>query len=239
VADSVISVRGLRKSYDGFEAVRGIDLEVGSGEVFAFLGPNGAGKTTTIECCEGLRRPDAGTVRVLGLDPDRDGARLRPRVGVQLQDGGLPAGARAGEVLQHVAALHAHPVESARLAAELGLEPVLGTTVRRLSGGERRRLALALAVVGRPEIVFLDEPTAGLDVESRHEVWRELEAYAAAGHTILLTTHYLEEAEELASRVVLLTRGCIVAEGSPAELAARVNADGLEEAFLLMTEAGR
>src|SRR3954452_23199659 len=149
--------------------------------VTAVLGPNGAGKTTTIECCEGLRRPDAGTVRVLGLDPDRDGALLRPRVGVLLQDGGLPTGARAGEVLRHVAALHAHPIEPARLAAELGLEPVLGTTVRRLSGGQRQRLALALAVVGRPEIVFLDEPTAGLDPQARLAVWSLVRSLPGAG----------------------------------------------------------
>src|SRR5690349_8721984 len=160
-ADDAVVVRGLERSYGSVHAVRGLDLSAARGAVTAVLGPNGAGKTTTIECCEGLRRPDAGRVRVLGLDPDRDGALLRPRVGVLLQDGGLPTGARAAEVLEHVAALHADPVEPARLAAELGLEGVLRTTVRRLSGGQRQRLALALAVVGRPEVVLLDEPTAG------------------------------------------------------------------------------
>src|SRR3954454_16741697 len=148
VPDDALEIDGLVKRYGDRTVVDGLCLTAARGAVTAVLGPNGAGKTTTIECCEGLRRPDAGAVRVLGLDPDRDGALLRPRVGVLLQDGGLPTGASAGEVLRHVAALHADPVDPARLAAELGLEPVLGTTVRRLSGGQRQRLALALAVVG-------------------------------------------------------------------------------------------
>src|SRR3954453_1409493 len=139
--DDAVVVRGLVRSSGAVRAVDGLALTAARGQVTAVLGPNGAGKTTTIECCEGLRRPDAGSVRVLGLHPARDGGMLRPRVGVMLQDGGLPTGARAGEVLRHVAALHARPVDPARLAADLGLEPVLRTTVRRLSGGERRRLA--------------------------------------------------------------------------------------------------
>jgi ABC-2 type transport system ATP-binding protein len=214
----VITASGLRKSYGPVEAVRGIDLDVGQGEIVAFLGPNGAGKTTTIECCEGLRRADAGSVRVLGLDPVRDGTRLRPRVGVLLQDGGLPTGARAGEVLRHVAALHAHPVDPARLATDLGLEPVLRTTVRRLSGGQQRRLALALAVVGRPEIVFLDEPTAALDPHARLAVWDLIRSLREAGVAVVLTTHLMDEAERLADRVVVVDAGHVVAEGTPAEL---------------------
>jgi ABC-2 type transport system ATP-binding protein len=218
VSDAALQIDGLVKRYAGRTVVDGLCLTAARGAVTAVLGPNGAGKTTTIECCEGLRRPDAGTVRVLGLDPDRDGARLRPRVGVQLQDGGLPTGARAGEVLRHVAALHAHPVEPARLAAELGLEPVLGSTVRRLSGGERRRLALALAVVGRPEIVFLDEPTAGLDPHARLAVWSLIRSLREAGVAVVLTTHLMDEAERLADRVVVVDAGRVVAEGTAAEL---------------------
>jgi len=213
-----VEVTGLVKRYDGRTVVDGLTLRADAAAVTAVLGPNGAGKTTTIECCEGLRRQDAGTVRVLGLDPDRDGALLRPRVGVLLQDGGLPTGARAGEVLAHVAALHADPVEPARLAAELGLEPVLRTTVRRLSGGQRQRLALALAVVGRPEVAFLDEPTAGLDPQARLAVWSLIGSLREAGVAVVLTTHLMDEAERLADRVVVVDGGRVVAEGTPAEL---------------------
>jgi ABC-2 type transport system ATP-binding protein len=218
VSAPAVEVTGLVKRYGGRSVVDGLTLHAHRGVVTAVLGPNGAGKTTTIECCEGLRRPDAGTVRVLGLDPERHGARLRPRVGVLLQDGGLPTGARAGEVLRHVAALHAHPVEPARLAAGLGLEPVLGTTVRRLSGGQRQRLALALAVVGRPEIVFLDEPTAGLDPQARLAVWALIRSLREARVAVVLTTHLMDEAERLADRVVVVDAGRVVAEGTPAEL---------------------
>ena len=213
-----VEVTGLVKRYDGRTVVDGLTLRADAAAVTAVLGPNGAGKTTTIECCEGLRRQDAGTVRVLGLDPDRDGALLRPRVGVLLQDGGLPTGARAGEVLAHVAALHADPVEPARLAAELGLEPVLRTTVRRLSGGQRQRLALALAVVGRPAVAFLDEPTAGLDPQARLAVWSLIGSLREAGVAVVLTTHLMDEAERLADRVVVVDGGRVVAEGTPAEL---------------------
>jgi ABC-2 type transport system ATP-binding protein len=218
VSDAALEIDGLVKRYAGRAVVDGLCLIAARGAVTAVLGPNGAGKTTTIECCEGLRRADAGTVRVLGLDPDRDGALLRPRVGVLLQDGGLPTGAHAGEVLRHVAALHAHPVDPARLAADLGLEPVLRTTVRRLSGGQRQRLALALAVVGRPEIVFLDEPTAGLDPHARLAVWSLIRSLREAGVTVVLTTHLMDEAERLADHLVVVDAGRVVAEGTPAEL---------------------
>jgi ABC-2 type transport system ATP-binding protein len=218
VSDAALEIEGLVKRYGGRTVVDGLSLTADRGTVTAVLGPNGAGKTTTIECCEGLRRPDAGTVRVLGLDPLVDGARLRPRVGVMLQDGGLPMGAGAGEVLSHVAALHARPIEPALLAATLGLEPVLRTTVRRLSGGQRQRLALALAVVGRPELVVLDEPTAGLDPQARLAVWSLVRNLRAAGVTVLLTTHLMDEAERLADRVAVVDAGRVVAEGTPAEL---------------------
>jgi ABC-2 type transport system ATP-binding protein len=218
VSAPAVEVVRLVKRYGGRTVVDGLTLTAAAGAVTAVLGPNGAGKTTTVECCEGLRRPDAGSIRVLGLDPVRDGARLRARVGVMLQDGGLPTGARAGEVLQHVAALHAAPLDPARLAAVLGLEAVLGTTVRRLSGGQRQRLALAAAVVGRPELVFLDEPTAGLDPQARLAVWELVRALREAGVAVVLTTHLMDEADRLADHVVVVDAGRVVAQGSPAEL---------------------
>jgi ABC-2 type transport system ATP-binding protein len=213
-----LEVTGLVKRYGDRTVVDGLDLTAAAGAVTAVLGPNGAGKTTTIECCEGLRRPDAGDVRVLGLDPARQGPALRARVGVMLQDGGLPTGARAGDLLRHVAALHARPLDPRALAATLGLEPVLRTTVRRLSGGQRQRLALAAAVVGRPELVFLDEPTAGLDPQARLAVWDLVRTLRVAGVAVVLTTHLMEEAERLADDVVVVDHGRVVARGTPAEL---------------------
>jgi len=218
VSAPALEVSGLVKRYDGRTVVDGLSLTAAAGAVTAVLGPNGAGKTTTVECCEGLRRPDAGDVRVLGFDPVRDGARLRPRIGVMLQDGGLPTGARAGEVLAHVAALHASPLDHLALARALGLEPVLRTTVRRLSGGQRQRLALAAAVVGRPELVFLDEPTAGLDPQARLAVWGLVRSLREAGVAVVLTTHLMDEAERLADHVVVVDHGHVVAQGTPAEL---------------------
>jgi ABC-2 type transport system ATP-binding protein len=213
-----LSVAGLVKRYGSRAVVDGLSFEARRGTVTAVLGPNGAGKTTTVECCEGLRRPDGGHVRVLGLDPWRDAGRLRPRVGVMLQDGGLPTGARAGEVLRHVAALHARPLPPAELLDLLGLTSHAGTTVRRLSGGQKQRLALAAAVVGRPELAFLDEPSAGLDPQSRLAVWALVERMRADGVAVVLTTHLMDEAERLADRVVVLDAGRVVADGTPAEL---------------------
>jgi len=215
------------KAYRGRRVVDGLSLTAAAGAVTAVLGPNGAGKTTTVECCAGLRSPDAGVVRVLGLDRDRHAAALRCRVGVMLQDGGLPNGARAGEVLRHVAALHERPLPVAALLDELGLTDHAGTTVRRLSGGQRRRLALACAVVGRPELVFLDEPSAGLDPQSRLAAWGLVERLRDAGAAIVLTTHLMEEAERLADLVVVVDAGRVVAEGSPRALVSgRAGTDG-------------
>ncbi|WP_342771405.1 ABC transporter ATP-binding protein [Georgenia muralis] len=217
---AALRVRGLRKAYGPREVVRDLDLTAAAGRITAVLGPNGAGKTTTVECCEGLRRPDGGTVEVLGLDRAAPGAaaRLRERVGVMLQDGGLPMAPRAGAVLDHVAALHTDPVDTGGLLARLGLTDVRGTPVRRLSGGQRQRLALAVAVAGRPELVFLDEPSAGLDPQSRLAVWDLLRELRAAGTSIVLTTHLMTEAEELADHVVVIDDGRVIAEGTPAEL---------------------
>ncbi|HEY6796049.1 MAG TPA: ABC transporter ATP-binding protein [Kineosporiaceae bacterium] len=215
---AALAVDGLVKRYGERTVVDGLRLVVARGTVTAVLGPNGAGKTTAIECCEGLRRPDAGTIRVLGLDPWRDATALRPRVGVMLQDGGLPTGARAAEVLGHVAALHARPLPADELLEVLGLTPHARTTVRRLSGGQRQRLALATAVVGRPDLVFLDEPSAGLDPQARLAVWQLVERLRTDGVTVLLTTHLMDEAERLADHVVVMDGGQVVAEGTPAAL---------------------
>ena len=211
-------VSGLVKGYRGRAAVAGLELTAVRGAVTAMLGPNGAGKTTTVECCEGQRRPDRGTVRVLGLDPLTDGRALRPRVGVMLQDGGLPNTVPAGQVLRHVAAMYAEPRDPGELAARLGIDAFASTQVRRLSGGERQRLALAAAAVGRPEVAFLDEPTAGLDPQARLAVWDLVAELAGAGTAIVLTTHQMAEAEELADHVVIIDDGRDVASGSPAEL---------------------
>lgn len=208
----------LRKAYGPRTAVDGLSFRAERGRVTALLGPNGAGKTTTVEICEGFRRPDAGQVRVLGLDPVRDERRLKPRIGVMLQSGGFYPGARAGEMLRHVAALARHPLEPDLLLDRLGLTAVRRTACRRLSGGERQRLALALAVVGRPETVFLDEPTAGLDVQARRATWDLVTELREAGVGILLTTHAMDEAERLADHVVIVDSGRVVAEGTPQEL---------------------
>src|SRR4051812_21379626 len=159
--DDAVVVRGLVRSYGAVRAVDGLDLTARRGQVTAILGPNGAGKTTTVECCEGLRRPDQGTVRVLGVDPATAGPEHRARVGVMLQDGGLPTGARAAALVHHVARLHARPTAPRRLCTDLGIDAFARTTVRRLSGGQRQRVALACALVGRPDVLFLDEPSAG------------------------------------------------------------------------------
>jgi len=218
-SSAALEVRGLVKRYDGRAVVDGLDLTASSGQVTAVLGPNGAGKTTTIECCEGLRTPDGGTIRVLGLDPVADAAALRPRVGVMLQDAGLPTGAPALAVLRHVASMYADPRPVDELVDRLGIAPFARTTVRRLSGGQRQRLALAAAVVGRPELVFLDEPSAGMDPQARRAVWDLVAELRADGVAVLLTTHLMDEAEQLADRVAVVDHGAVIAEGTVDELA--------------------
>ncbi len=220
-----MEVTGLVKSYGSLHAVDGLSFEVAPGSVTALLGPNGAGKTTTVEICEGFRRPDGGQVRVLGLDPIRDARGLRPRVGVMLQAGGCYPGARTLEMLQLMAAHAAHPLDPGELLERLGLTHVARTTYRRLSGGEKQRLSLGMAVIGRPELVFLDEPTAGLDVQGRRDTWQLIRELRAAGVTVVLTTHAMDEAERLADAVVIVNHGRLVAAGTPAELTA-TGADG-------------
>lgn len=215
---AAVVVSGLTKRYGSREAVRGLDLHAPRGRLTALLGPNGAGKTTTVECCEGLRRPDGGSVRVLGLDPVADAVALRPRVGVMLQDGGLPSTVPAGEVLRHIATMYRSPRDVADLSSRLGLESFARTQVRRLSGGQRQRLALACAVVGRPDVVFLDEPSAGLDPQARLAVWDLVRELRDTGTSIVLTTHQMAEAEALADHVVVVDGGRAVAAGTPADL---------------------
>ena len=213
-----VRLRGVTKRFGSTPAVSELDLEVNRAEVLALLGPNGAGKTTTVEMCEGFVRPDAGTVEVLGLDPIADNARVRERIGVMLQGGGGYPAARAAEMLNLVAAYAAKPLDPAWLLDTLGLTDSAKTTYRRLSGGQQQRLALACAIVGRPELVFLDEPTAGMDAHARLVVWELIDGLRRDGVTVVLTTHQLQEAEELADRIVIIDRGSTVASGTPAEL---------------------
>ncbi|HEY0118885.1 MAG TPA: ABC transporter ATP-binding protein [Cellulomonas sp.] len=213
-----VEVNGLVKRYGVTTAVNGLDLVAASGQVTAVLGPNGAGKTTTVETCEGLRRADGGTVRVLGLDPVRDAPSLRPLVGVMLQDGGLPNTQRAGDVLAHVARMYGHPRDTGELTERLGLGSFARTSVRRLSGGERQRLALAVALVGRPRLVFLDEPSAGLDPQSRRAVWDLVGELSDDGVSVVLTTHFMAEAEALADHVVIVDHGRAITSGTVARL---------------------
>jgi ABC-2 type transport system ATP-binding protein len=219
-------IEDLIKSYGDRRAVDGLSLALPRGEILALLGPNGAGKTTTIEICEGFRTADSGTVRVLDLDPVEDGATLRPRVGVMLQDGvGGYTGAHAVELLELFAAYAADPLPTGELLETVGLTAVSCTPVKRLSGGQRQRLSLALALVGRPELVFLDEPTSGMDPQARRGTWDLIRQLRADGVSVVLTTHFLDEAEHLADRVVVIDAGRVVAQGSPAELT-RAGAEG-------------
>ncbi|HUR09370.1 MAG TPA: ABC transporter ATP-binding protein [Nonomuraea sp.] len=206
----------LVKRYGGSTAVDGLSLRAERGAVTAVLGPNGAGKTSTVEICEGFRTADSGTVRVLGLPPDRPA--LRPRVGVMLQAGGVPPAMRCGEFLRLVSRFYAHPLDAPALLVRLGLADHARTPYRRLSGGQQQRLSLAAAVIGRPELVFLDEPTAGLDPQARHACWELVGELRASGVSVVLTTHHMDEAERLADQVVIIDRGRVVAEGSPASL---------------------
>ncbi|MEP9383174.1 ABC transporter ATP-binding protein [Nocardioides sp. KR10-350] len=205
-------------AYGAKTAVDGLSLEVARHSITAVLGPNGAGKTTTLETCEGYRRPQQGTVRVLGLDPVAQRRELLPRIGVMLQGQGAWSGVRAMEMLRHVARLHANPLPVEMLAERLGLGECGRTPYRRLSGGQQQRLGLAMALVGRPEIVFVDEPTAGMDPAARRTTWELLRELRADGVTVVLTTHYLEEAEQLADRVHIIDHGRLVVSGTPLEL---------------------
>jgi len=213
-----IEVRDLVKAYNGRAVVNGLSFSVQNGEVFALLGRNGAGKTTTIEILEGYRRADAGAVRVLGLDPSRQGALLKPRTGLMLQQGGLFPQITTREALRLFAAFYPDAEDPDALLDQLQLGEVAGTRFRQLSGGQKQRLSLGLALVGRPQLVFLDEPTAGMDPQARQATWNIIRALRDRGTTVLLTTHFMDEAEQLASRVAIVDRGRLVALDSPAAL---------------------
>lgn len=199
-------------------AVDGLSLQVERHTITAVLGPNGAGKTTTLETCEGYRKPQAGSVRVLGLDPQRQRRELLPRIGVMLQNGGAWSGVHAIEMLQHMSKLHANPLPVDLLVERLGLSSAGCTPFRRLSGGQQQRLSLAMAIIGRPELIFVDEPTAGMDPAARRTTWDLLSELREDGVTVVLTTHYMDEAESLADQIHIIDRGHLIVSGTPGEL---------------------
>jgi ABC-2 type transport system ATP-binding protein len=218
LTDAAVSLVDIGKAYAGRWVVDGLSFEVARGEVFALLGPNGAGKTTTLEILEGYRSPDRGSARVLSLDPQRDRAGLMRRTGLMLQQGGIYPAIRVREVLRLFARFHPDPIDPERLITDLGLEEVANTRYRLLSGGQQQRLSLALALIGRPELVFLDEPTAGMDPQARRATWDIIRSLKSDGVTVMLTTHFMDEAEELADRVAIVDRGQLMALDAPAAL---------------------
>jgi ABC-2 type transport system ATP-binding protein len=220
-----IAIDHLQKSYGDLRAVDGVTFEVSPGEIFGMVGPNGAGKTTTIECLEGLRRPDGGRLSVLGLDPQRQGHELRERIGVQLQESALPDRLKVREVMDLFAAFYRRSVDSRALLDQLGLSEKSGAAFGRLSGGQKQRLFIALALINDPEIVFLDELTAGLDPQARRAMWDLVKGIRDRGKTVFLTTHYMEEAEQLCDRVAIIDHGKIAALDTPRNLMASLDAE--------------
>jgi ABC-2 type transport system ATP-binding protein len=233
-ADAAISVRGLVKRYGDRNAVDGVDLDIRRGEIFALLGPNGAGKTTTVEVLEGYRQRDGGDVRVLGVDPARGGRRWKADLGIVLQSGAGDSQLTCLELLRAQAAYYPDPRDPAEVLELVGLTEKAGSRGRTLSGGQRRRLDVALGIVGRPRLLFLDEPTTGFDPEARRQFWSLIRSLRDLGTTMLLTTHYLDEAEELADRVGVIARGRLVEVAVPAELGGR----GQAPAVVQWTEDG-
>ncbi|MYW94437.1 ABC transporter ATP-binding protein [Amycolatopsis rubida] len=231
----LIEVSELRKAYGGRVVVDGVSFSVDRGEIFGVLGTNGAGKTTAVECLQGLRAPDSGTISVLGLDPARDTAELRRRVGTQLQDARLPEKLRVREALSLFASFYPDPADIDALLTRLGLDAHRDIAFGKLSGGLRQRLSIALALVGNPELAILDELTTGLDPHARQETWQLVENVRASGVTVVLVTHFMDEAQRLCDRLVLLDRGRVVATGTPAELLADTGRPNLHEAFVALT----
>jgi ABC-2 type transport system ATP-binding protein len=236
-AEAAISVKGLRKSFGAVQAVRGIDLEVAHGEIFAFLGPNGAGKTTTVEILEGFQAADAGAVEVLGVDPARAPREWRERVGIVLQESPGEVELTVRECLEFYAGLYRRPRGVEETLAQVGLAGCEGKQAGELSGGQRRRLDVALALIGDPDLLFLDEPTTGFDPAARREAWEMLSGLRRLGKTIFLTTHYMEEAERLADRIAVIAAGEIVDVGTPRTIGNRDHAD-TEISFTLPSELG-
>ena len=218
---TAVKVRELRKSYGPVEAVRGIDFTIEDGEVVAILGPNGAGKTTTVEMIEGFRRPDTGSIEVLGQDPANRGARLLDRIGIVLQDGGIEGELTVEEAIEAQRRPYRSPMSADEAIDLVDLGEKRDQRIKRLSGGQRRRLDLALGMVGNPDLLFLDEPTTGFDPAARRRSWEAIRGLSAKGTTVVLTTHYLEEAQELADRVIVMAGGLIVADGPPDTLGER------------------
>lgn len=232
--EPVIEVADLRKVYDGVPAVDGVSLRVEPGEVFGILGPNGAGKTTTVECVSGLRRPDGGAVRVLGLDPALDPAAVRERVGVQLQEAALPDRMRVSDAMAVFASAYRQPRPVGDLLAEWGLEGKRRATFKSLSGGQRQRLFIALALLGEPEIVVLDELTTGLDPAAKRDTWALVRRMREQGVTVVLVTHDMGEAEALCDRLAVIVGGRVAAEGAPSDV--RGQHRTLEDAYLAVTD---
>lgn len=218
---NAVRARGLQKSYGSVQALRGIDFEVARGEVFAFLGPNGAGKTTTVEILEGYRRADNGEVSVLGFDPAHAGTELRDRVGIVLQQSGIERELAVREFLTRMSRIYSRPADPDELIDMVGLTDKANARIKTLSGGQRRRLDLAASLIGSPDLVFLDEPTTGFDPGARRDAWQIIRELSSGGTTVILTTHYLDEAQQLADRVAVIASGAIVAEGDPDTLAGR------------------
>jgi len=225
LSDTVIAARDLVKDYPGIRAVDGVTLEVKRGEIFGMVGPNGAGKTTTIECLEGLRRPDSGTVEVLGLDPLRSPYELRDMVGIQFQSAALPDRLRVWEALDLFASFYRQPADWRTLLGQMGLEEKRNDYFGKLSGGQKQRLFIALALVGSPRLVFFDELTTGLDPQARRAMWDLIRDIQGQGTTVFLTTHFMEEAERLCDRVAVMDHGKVVAMDSPASLVASLAAE--------------
>ncbi|MFB4265040.1 ABC transporter ATP-binding protein [Nonomuraea sp. GTA35] len=236
---TVIEVEDLHKTYGHNRAVDGVSFTVAKGETFGVLGHNGAGKTTTVECLSGLRRPDTGTVRVFDQDPARRRRALAQRMGVQLQEGELPDRLKVAEAMRLFAALYDRPDDWKAVLQRWDLGPIAAKAYGDLSGGQKQRLKLAMALVGGPELIVLDELTTGLDPVARRETWTLIGDLKAAGTTVVLVSHYMDEAEELCDRVAVFRKGKIVALGSPRELTRRTGTDSLENAYLALAEEGR
>jgi ABC-2 type transport system ATP-binding protein len=232
---TVIEITGLSKSYRARRALDGVSLQVERGEIFGIAGPNGAGKTTLVECASGLREPDGGTLRVLGLDPRRDRRALLQRIGVQLQEAALPDGIKVGEALRMYASLYDRPARWQTIMEEWGLAGRRRTRFASLSGGWKQRLFIALALVGNPDLVFLDELTTGLDPSARRTTWSLIRAMRERGVTVVLVTHFMDEAEALCDRVSIIDRGRVVAQGTPRQLMAQGGSGSLDEAYFALT----
>ena len=227
---NAIEVKGLHKSYGAVQAVRGIDLSIATGEIFTLLGPNGAGKTTTVEILEGFRSRDSGDVSVLGFDPHDEGAgarQWRNRIGIVLQSTSDSGDLSVGETIEHFSGYYSNPRNVEEVINSVGLDEKAGSLIRKLSGGQRRRLDVALGIIGNPELLFLDEPTTGFDPEARRSFWALIQKLRSDGTTILLTTHYLDEAEALADRVGVINEGKIIEISTPIELGGRSTAQAL------------